>query len=408
MYKVNIDISGRVDLPHRVVSALDSHDLAITSSSAQHILLAVEGAGEPSMTASLGSVGVADVLSFFNMFRKTGILYFDLADGSRRVYFQDGEIIFASSQRFVEDIGEILCEQGKIKRSDLTDVRAEMDPGSVLSQVLVRKNIIAARDLWLATRSQVEAIVYNLFSYTDGGCHFVSQELKRDDIVRLSMSTQNLIMEGLRRIDERSLYMRKLRSLEAVVSYSGRSPSGLDADEKMVVGFIYSVPATVGQLVARSGLSEFDGLRVLYQLADKKMVEIAAAEPTALDPSFEALLKIYNGIFNLFFECLDGEMRGFIEDVNRFLREIPHPMIYVLRGINLQKDGTVDGAKIAKNLSGLELSEQKKLMVEALNELVYMESTMARRALGAQRSGELIERVQEIVTRAKRLVVEEG
>jgi len=407
MYRVNIDASCRVDLPRRVVESLESSDLVVTSSSPQHVLLAVEGVGEPCMTASLGSVGVADVLSFFNMFRKTGILYFDLSDGARRVYFQDGEIIYATSQRFVEDIGEILCELGKVKRAAMSEVRAKLEPGAVLSQVLVRSNIVAARDLWLATRSQVEAIVYNLFAYKDGGCYFVAQELERDDIVRLSMSTQNLIMEGLRRIDERALYLRKLGSLESVISYSGKSPGGLEEDEKIVMGFVYSAPVAVSQLIARSGLSEFDGLRVLYQLADKKMIEIAPAAQAPLDPAFEELFGVYNGVLSLFFECLSGSVRGFIDDVNRFLREIPHPMVYVLRGISLENDGSVDGLKIVKNLSGLELPEQKKLVVDALNELVYMESDMARRALGAQSSGELIRRVQEIMARAKRLVEED-
>ncbi len=408
MYRVNLDDSGRVDLPRRVVSALDSSDLVIASSSPQHVLLAVDGVGEPCMTATLGAVGVADMLSFFNMFRKTGILYFDLDDGDRCVYFQDGEIIFASSQRFADDIGEILCEQGKLDRDTLNSARSDMEDGVSLNQILVRRNIVAARDLWLATRCQVEAIVYNLFPCKDGGCYFVAQELQRDDIVRLSMSTQNLIMEGLRRIDERALFMRKFRSLDAILSYSGKSPADLDDMEKGVVGLLYSTPATVRQLMARSGLSEFDGLRTLYQLADKRMVEITQPEETPIPSVLQELFDVYNGVLTLLHECIVVEQPSYLDDVNRFLREVPHPLIYVVRGVSLEKDGTLDGSLIVKNLSGLEMAEQKKLMVEALNELVYMECTIARRALGAQGSAELIRRVQEITTRTKRLVTEEG
>ncbi|OQY19385.1 MAG: hypothetical protein B6I36_04350 [Desulfobacteraceae bacterium 4572_35.1] len=408
MYKVSVDVSGRVDLPHRVVSKLKTRELVVASSSEEHVLLATDGAGTPCLTAALGEVGVADVLSFFNMFRKTGVLYFDLSDGARQIYFQDGEIIFATSQRYVEDIGEILCEQGKVERSTLNEVRADMDSDAVLSQVLVRRNLVAARDLWLATRSQVESIVYNLFSCGDGGCYFVAQQLQRDDIVRLSMSTQNLIMEGLRRVDERALYLRKLRSLDSVITYTGKSPAGLDEDEKMVLSFVYSASATVEQLVARSGLSEFDGLRVVYQLADKKMIEIAIPADVPIDPALQELFGVFNGVLRLLFECLSGESNSFAENVNCFIREIPHPMIYVLRGVSLEKDGSVNCSKIVKNLSGLELLEQKKLMVEALNELVYMECTVARRVLGTQGSSELIRRVQEITNRAKSLVVGEG
>lgn len=408
MYRVNVDVSGRVDLPHRVVAALETNELVVASSSPQHVLLGTVGDGVPCMTASLGEVAVADVLSFFNMFRKTGILFFDLSDGARKVYFQEGEIIFATSERFVEDIGEILCESGKLQRETLNEARSEMEAGASLSKLLVRKNLVAARDLWLATRTQVETIVYNLFSCVDGGCYFAAQKLQRDDIVRLSMSTQNLIMEGLRRIDERALYLRKLRSMDAVVSYSGKTPAGLDDDEKTVLSFVYSVPASVGQMVARSGLSEFDGLRVLYQLAEKKMIEIASAADTEVDPQLQELLNVYNGVLRLLFEQLAEQVNGFVDDVNRFLREIPHPLIYVLRDTKLEKNGTLSAGKIVRNLGGLELGEQKKLMIEALNELVYMECTVARRALGAPGSAELIRRVQEITERAKRLVAEEA
>jgi hypothetical protein len=407
MYRVCLDDSGRIDLPQRVVAALSSNDLAITSSSPQHVLLAVDGPGEACMTASLASMGVADVLSFFNMFRKTGILYLDLSDGNRQVFFQDGEIIFATSQRFEEDLGEILCELGKLERNVLTTIRSDMEEGATLSQVLVRKNIVAARDLWLATRHQVEAIVYNLFSSQDGGCYFVAQELERDDIVRLSMSTQNLIMEGLRRVDERALYLRRFRSMDASLSYTGKSPANLSDEEKKLVSFVYSVPATVGQLVARSGLAEFDALRVLYQLLEKGLVEVSQPEEVTVESSFVELFEVYNGVLKLLHDCVGENTTSFLDDVNRFLREVPHPMLYVVRGICLEKDGAVDGRKIIKNLVGLEPFEQKKMIVEALNELVYMECTIARRALGAQGSAELIRRVQEITVRAKRLVGED-
>lgn len=407
MYRVSLDDSGRIDLPRRVAAALSSNDLVIASSSPQHVLLAVDGAGEASMTASLGSMGVADVLSFFNMFRKTGVLYLDLSDGNRQVFFQDGEIIFATSQRFEEDLGEILCEMGKLERNVLTTIRSDIAEGATLSQVLVRKNIVAARDLWLATRHQVEAIVYNLFASQDGGCYFVAQELERDDIVRLSMSTQNLIMEGLRRVDERALYLRRFRSMDASLSYTGKSPSSLNDEEKKLVSFVYSVPATVAQLIARSGLSEFDALRVLYQLLEKGLVEVSQPEAVTMSSSFVELFEVYNGVLKLLHGCVSESTSSFSDDVNRFLREVPHPMLYVVRGICLEKDGAIDGRKIIKNLVGLEPLEQKKMIVEALNELVYMECNIARRALGAQGSAELIRRVQEITARAKRLVGED-
>ncbi|WP_316347116.1 DUF4388 domain-containing protein [Desulfuromonas acetoxidans] len=404
MYRVTLDDSGRVNLPHRVLSSMKGRDLQVVSSSPQHILLAVEGERVPCMSAVLGSVAIADVLSFFNMFRQTGILYLDIPDGNRQVFFQDGEIIFATSQRVEENLGEILCEIGKLERSQLSQVRSELGPGDSLSKVLVKKNLVAARDLWLATRQQVETIVYNLFSCEEGSCYFAAGDLNRDDIVKLSMSTQNLIMEGLRRVDEKALYLRRLRSLESMLEYTGKDPAELSDEEKNVLGLTYSSPGQVGQLMTRSGLPEFDALRVLHQLVEKRFLKVNEARPEPVSEAFAELFEVFNGVLCLLCECVDAQNHGLIEDANRFMREAPHPMNYVFRGVRLNQDGSVSGGQLVKNLTGLEEGDQKKLLVDSLKELVYAECLSVRQVLGTQGSSDVIRRVQEIVARTRKLV----
>ncbi len=404
MYRVTLDDSGRVNLPHRVLSALKGRDLQVASSSPQHILLAVEGERVPCMSAVLGAVAIADVLSFFNMFRQTGILYLDIPDGNRQVFFQDGEIIFATSQRVEEGLGEILCEIGKLERSQLSLVRTELSAGDTLSKILVKKNLVAARDLWLATRQQVETIVYNLFSCDDGSCYFAAGDLKRDDIVKLSMSTQNLIMEGLRRVDEKALYLRRLRSFESMLEYTGKDPAELSDEEKKVVELTYSSPGQVSQLMARSGLPEFDALRVLHQLVEKRFLKVNESKAEPVGEAFTELFEVFNGVLCLLHDCVESKSRGLSEDANRFMREAPHPMNYVFRGVRLNQDGSVEGGQLIKNLTGLEERDQKKLLVDSLNELVYAECLSVRHVLGSQGSSDVIRRVHEIVSRTRKLV----
>nr|WP_320048472.1 DUF4388 domain-containing protein [uncultured Desulfuromonas sp.] len=404
MYRATVDDSGRVNLPRRVLATLQGSELLIASSSPQHVLLAVEGERIPCMSAVLGAVGIADVLSFFNMFRQTGILYLDIPDGNRQVFFQDGEIIFATSQRVEEDLGEVLCEIGKLERRQLSQVRTELGSGETLSKLLVKKNLVAARDLWLATRQQVETIVYNLFACEEGSCYFAAGELKRDDIVKLSMSTQNLIMEGLRRIDEKALYLRRLRSLDSMLEYTGRDPAELVAEEKKVVELTYSSPGQVGQLMAKSGLPEYDALRVLHQLVEKRFLKVNEPKSEPVGEAFSSLFGVFNGVLSLLYECVESKGSGLIEDANRFMREAPHPMNYVFRGIRLNSDGTLDGGLLIKNLTGLEEGDQKKLLVDSLNELVYAECMLVRQVLGTQGSADIIRRVQEIVARTRKLV----
>ncbi len=59
---------------------------------------------------------------------------------------------------------------------------------------------------------------------------------------------------------------------------------------------------------------------------------------------------------------------------------------------------------LADNLLGLELEEQKRLLVEALTEVVYMECSIARRVLGSDASSDMVRRVQEFTVRARKLL----
>ncbi|MCK9172852.1 MAG: DUF4388 domain-containing protein, partial [Desulfuromonas thiophila] len=148
MYGLSVDDGGRVALPQRVVARLRSHELRLQSHSPAHLTLVTQGGGEPCLTVILGERGVADVLSFLNMFRKTGVLYLELADGARQIFFQEGEIIFALSERVEEDLGETLCQTGRLDRATLAQVRAEQTGEWTLAQLLVKKNLVAPRDLW--------------------------------------------------------------------------------------------------------------------------------------------------------------------------------------------------------------------------------------------------------------------
>jgi len=406
MYRVEVDDSGRVALPRRVVAGLESREMQVDSWSGAHVILGAQGDNAPTFHVILGEMGIPDVLSFFNMFRKTGILHLELDDGFRRLFFKDGEIIFATSDRLEDDLGEVLCEMGKLERRDLQAARAEVGAGANLSQMLVKLQLVPARDLWLATRQQVESIVYALFTSETGSCYFVPKDPEQDNIVRLSMSTQNLIMEGLRRVDEKALYWRRLRSPDAMLSYTGRAPNVLDAEEKQMMRDFYSGDKSVRRQIGGSGMSEYDALRVLYQLVDKGMLEVTEAEKQAqpLPAELENILSLFNEMLTLLYEEVGPHCAEMREEMNRFMRELPHPHVYVFRGVQVNANGALDVDVLANNLHGLELTEQKRLLVEALTEVVYMECSIARRVLGSGAGADMVRRVQEFTARARKLL----
>ncbi len=405
MNKVTIDNGGGLSLPHAAAREIGPQTLELVSHSGSHLLFTLPGSEDSVVFAGLlGELSVVDLLSFLNMFRKTGILHFRLAGGTKALYFQQGEIVFATSTFPEEDLGEVLFELGKVEREVLRKARQAATERTTIGKILVGKGIIGPKDLWLATRTQVETIVFNLFAFQQGSFSFRGRALENEEIVRLSMSTQNLIMEGLRRVDERALFLRRLHSFDAVPVLDGPLAEDLTASEERLILLVQKGNLSVRQVLRRSGLGEFDGLRLLYHMVERGLVRMEEAPAVSLDGNLGEILSVFNGALTILYRQVVGKNPEFGREVRCFLRDLPAPFSFVFRDVSLQENGSVDGGRILANLAGLAQEDQQKLLADALSEVVYMECMAARRELGAVESAGLIHRVQEVTHRVRNLI----
>lgn len=405
MSEIRIEKGSKLTLPPAVARALGGEPLRLSSCSSRHLLL--ESAASDDKVQMVGLVtegGIVDLLSFCNMFRKSGLLHFSLSGGNKTLCFQKGEIVYAASSFPEEDIGEILYRLGKFDRDILQGARQFANGELPLGKILVDQNIISAKDLWAATRNQVETIVYNLFAFQDGSFVFTDTPLDEERVVSLSMNTQNLIMEGLRRVDERAVYMQKVKSLDAIPVATSKVPNDLDSVSQKMVALIQAGVTNVKELLRRSGSGEFDALRLLSQMVERGIVIMEEAPTVAVEGVLGEVVNIFNGILVAMHQLVSAKNPQFREEVACFLRDLPQPFSYVFRQTALKEDGSVDGGRVLANLAGLEEGDKLRLLSDALSELVYMECIAARRELGAADSAALIKRVQEVSQRIQDLI----
>jgi hypothetical protein len=403
--EVRIEKGGKLQLPSNVLKLMGDQPLRLSSCSVQHLLLeSATNADKVLMTGLVGDIGIVDLLSFFNMFRKSGLLQFTLPGGSKELYFQNGEIVYATSTFPEEEIGEILYKLGKFDRDILQGARQFANGEIPLGKILADQGIITSQDLWAATKNQVETITYNLFAFHEGSYVYTNVKPDEDKIVRLSMTTQNLIMEGLRRVDERALYIQQVKSLDAMPVATGKVPNDLDSISQRMVALVQSGVGDVSELLRRSGSGEFDALRLLSQLVERGVVTMEEAPTVAVEGVLGEVVKIFNGVLVAMHGVVSAKNPRFREEISRFLRDLPQPFSYVFRQTTLKEDGSIDGGRILANLAGLEEGDKLRLLSEALSELVYMECIAARRELGAADSAELIKRVQDVSQRVRDLI----
>ena len=404
MTEFRVDKGKLHGLPPAVCQLLADKPLELLSVSAGHLLLADTQAAAPVLLAGvLEEEAIPDLLSFFNMFRKSGVLHILLDGGSKSLYFQQGEVVFATSTFETEDIGSVLFSLGKIERHELERLRQQVTEATTLGKLLVEQASVTPKDLWSAARSEVENIVYNLFSAARGAFYFQAKAVEQEDIVRLSMSTQNMIMEGLRRLDEKALFMRKIISLDYYPCATGKQAGNLTETETRMLNLTSFGQLKARDLFRKSGVREFDGIRTLYGLLERDLLRMHESSGTEIEGVLGQILTVYNNLFREIHLPLKQVNPRFLEEIALELRILPQPYSFVLRDVEFRADGTLDGHFLVDNLDGLELRDKTKLLVDSLGEVAYLKSMTIRQQLSAEQARPLISRVQESTAQARAL-----
>lgn len=406
MIRIQLDSADRIPLPAAIANGLNSREMTLASRSQRHLLFTTEGGGEGqiALAGSIGDLQVVEVLSIINMFRKSGLLHFHLEGGSKDLHFDEGELVSATSTYPEEELGEFLLIAGKIDRDTLIKARqsAGNDPQTMRTQLL-QSGRLSEQDLRDASSAQIEAIVYHLIPCQQGDFIFVQRRSSVAPTISLALRTQNLIMEGLRRSDERQLFMRTLRSHDAQPVATGQSVADLPAEEGRLLALASSGKLTVRDLIARSGLGEFQTLSLLHRLAGRRLLTIPAPETPELAAELAEILAVANGVLAALYQKINEKNHNFGLEMRLFLRDLPQPFATVLHHVTLTDKGTIDGKQIAANLASYPADEQRALLAETLSELVFMACMAARRDLGDTNSLRLVQQSQEIALRINQL-----
>ncbi|MBA3671178.1 MAG: DUF4388 domain-containing protein, partial [Gemmatimonadaceae bacterium] len=168
----------------------------------------------------LRELGIHDVFQLLDLSRKTGALRVtsELRDDEGHVLFDGGRVIHASVKSNPTSIERILRQAGKLADADLARATAMPDdPGTGLGDRLVMAGVITQRELERQLRLAIESVVFELMSWREGFFSFEERPVADVPVdARIRISTESLLMEGARRIDEWSRIADKVPSLSVV------------------------------------------------------------------------------------------------------------------------------------------------------------------------------------------------
>ncbi len=237
----------------------------------------------------LQDIGIHDVFQLLDLARKSGRLTVrsDARGNEGRVYFDKGAVVHATMIDNPHTLGALLRAAGKITDRELDRASRAQEVGDsrFLGEILIAQGAVTRRDVDRFMRQQIETVVFDIFSWKEGTFSFVDD---RDETVvidaAVSVSTESLLMEGARRIDEWSRMSDRIPNAEVVPRLAQPRETDAYIDlrpvEWEVLAMIDGAHSLRG-IAKELGAAEFEVAKTVYGMLSTELIEIVEPQVEA-------------------------------------------------------------------------------------------------------------------------------
>jgi hypothetical protein len=338
-------------------------------------------AEELTIQGSLSEASLPELLASIGRSRETGVLNFHDMGRWKTIYFKEGQVVYATSNLQDDRLGEFLLKGGRITVRQFLEASKLIKPGKRLGAVLVDEDIISSDELFVAINQHVLEIVYSLFEWSRGEYEFVMKDLSAEGPVSLDLSTEKVILEGIRRLRDFTRVYAGVGSVDTVLRHTQAADSlvyklELDEDESQILALVNG-RLKVEQVLTMSYLTNFETLRILYGLVaagilERGGVEEAHSHQVEMEYELEEIVDYYNRNFGAVYAYLKekmGDRAG--EFADRTVSRVAEIFPVLFESIELGSAGRVDFDQILANLGDRSHESKKAVLVDGLNELTY-------------------------------------
>jgi len=353
-----------------------------------------------------------DVLNLVNLQRKTGIVVFISDENSviKRVFFKEGEIIYATSNQNTDRLGESLIRAGKLSWEDLDRSAKKITPQRRLGKILVEDGIISPKELFFGVRKQVEEIIFSLFTLTNGYFYFIEGQYEQENIVKFTMSTQSLLMDGMRRMDELKEIKDELFNEGALIiqSYSN--------NVKRLKGQPLKVYNNIGDgidiktLQKKTEVSEYDLLLTILNLKSEGYIDLKRPgtksktdemKEKMVEPESQQIEDIVININLLLidtYSIISSRAKGinYLDYFNSFFEGLPKDNLSLFNGIRIEENGGIDVERLFENMKKSDINNKEETLLKTLKELLFFELFELKTYLKGNEAEELLSILKEI------------
>lgn len=178
---------------------------------------------ELDLQGKIENFNLAEIFQLIASGKNSGTIGIQKDDSIVMIYFKDGQIIYGYGPNQTYHLGQLLKERGSITESQLQEtvsIQSKSENSRRLGEILISRGYIDRADLEKVITHQIENILFSLLSWESGTFKFYQDQFPTKEEITVSISVENMILEGLRRVDERKLVKDMLPDENMVLEIS--------------------------------------------------------------------------------------------------------------------------------------------------------------------------------------------
>lgn len=184
----------------------------------------------------LAQTALPEILNTIDRFQVPGVIEASREGVTKRVYIKEGNVVHASSSDRDDSLGNYLQRSGLISAETFAETMAERErTNKKYGQLLIEKGTLSPAEIYQAIRQQIEAVVWSLFYWQDGGVMFCIGDFREPEAIKIQLPMRQVILQGIKQAPNPKALVARLGRKETVFEPCYRIEDlielALDADE---------------------------------------------------------------------------------------------------------------------------------------------------------------------------------
>ena len=231
----------------------------------------------------LSQTALPEILYTIDRFQVPGVIEATREGVNKKVYIKEGNVVHATSSDREDSLGNYLQRSGVLSPEVFAETMAEREKTNKRYGVLlIERGVLSPGEIHRAVRKQIEAIVWSLFYWQDGGVIFSIGDFREPDAVKILIPMRQVILQGIKRAPNAKALVARLGRKETVFEPCYRIEDlielALDSDEYRLLHLVDG-RRTLFEVCTQGPCGAAENGKMMYAFQVLQLIRIAVPEP---------------------------------------------------------------------------------------------------------------------------------